>query len=205
MIARRGWAALIAAASEGGITPISVPLSTVNPMDLRWEDTRDILRQLESVFQSEDTDLVASIAQRGAEILTIVAERKENIQTSIRGAPRASGCYSRVLLLLFDYYVLSSCVLAICSELARQVHGESAEEDGDRLNGGLPAASRVHNAAMSRLQSGYEAVDATLDALKREEAHLREQIASVAAEDKQTALAAARLEDARNAEIPRVK
>lgn len=91
MTARRGWAALIAAASEGGSTPISVSLSTVNPMDLRWEDTRDILRQLESVFQSEDTDLVASIAQRGAEILTIVAERKENIQTSIRGAPHASG------------------------------------------------------------------------------------------------------------------
>lgn len=93
----------------------------------------------------------------------------------------------------------------ICLELARQVHGERAEEDGDRLNGGPSAASRVHNAAMARLQSGYEAVDATLGALKREEAHLQEQIASVAAEDKQTALAAARLEDARNAEIPRVK
>ncbi len=89
--------------------------------------------------------------------------------------------------------------------MARQVHGDCSDAEEDRLNSGLSGAARVHRASMARLQSQRDAVDATIRALKEEEAHLQDNIASVVAEDKQVAFTAARLEDARNADIPRVK
>lgn len=54
-------------------------------MELNWADTRDILRQLESVFQSEDSDMVVTMAQRASEIQAILDENKVGVQNSIRG------------------------------------------------------------------------------------------------------------------------
>lgn len=58
---------------------------------------------------------------------------------------------------------------------------------------------------MARLTKQASVAEATLESLKQEEVALADAIAQVAAADKSTELAAARIEDARNADIPRVK
>lgn len=54
-------------------------------MEVSWEETRDILKQLEGVFQSEDSDMVDAMARTSSEIVTMLEQGKQDIKASIRG------------------------------------------------------------------------------------------------------------------------
>lgn len=90
--------------------------------------------------------------------------------------------------------------------MSQQVYGEeNAFGEADRLSKGTTAAVAVHKRAMAEIQGEISTTTSTIQALKAEEAKLSEKIASVAAEEKRTAIQIARADDARTATVPRVK
>jgi hypothetical protein len=91
-------------------------------------------------------------------------------------------------------------------ELAKQMYGEdSAEAKRDRLVGGLASATAAHTVAMASLQTVHGETAHEIQQLKQEEAALKQELAAVASADKKTDVQTTRLDEARSADIPRVK
>lgn len=86
------------------------------------------------------------------------------------------------------------------------MYGEdSAEAKRDRLLGGLASATAAHTVAMASLQTVHSETAHEIQQLKQEDAALKQELAAVASADKKTDVQTARLDEARTADIPRVK
>ena len=54
-------------------------------MEQRWEETRDVCAQLATIFQSEDAELVAALAQRAAELQDAISRTSSDVRATIKG------------------------------------------------------------------------------------------------------------------------
>jgi hypothetical protein len=54
-------------------------------MALRWEETAAIIRQLDTVFQSEDSDLIATLAHQANDLKMLLQNTEADVRASIRG------------------------------------------------------------------------------------------------------------------------
>lgn len=165
-------------------------------MALRWEETAAILKQLETVFQSEDSDLVDTVAHQANECLAVLHAAQVDVKTSIRGEAHFAVC-------------LGSPFHVVCEhipELAKQMYGEdTVEGQQDRLSDGLKSATVAHTAALTSLQRVHSETAKEIQTLKAEEVAVKQELAAVTDAQKKTEVLSARLQSSRTADIPRVK